>query len=100
MKKIELERIIDLAYLASSAHSGILQHFQDESGNNIYYLIGGTISDTLIFYVIEKEMVKKRFISFDPIKNKIEYTNTPIIDPKIKIIPIVEVKRQNLVDFI
>jgi hypothetical protein len=99
MKWIELRSIEDLAYIASSSPFGAtIQHFKDEKDNNIYFLIGGTRAETLIYFV-KREEIKKRFINLDVTKNKIEYTDLPILDPKIKVTSIIEVKKQNLIDF-
>jgi hypothetical protein len=97
MKKIELESMSDIAYLASSSHSGIIQHYKGKSGDNVYFLVGGTMNETIIFYVKDEE-IRKRFIIFNAMKNKVEYTNSPILDPKLKIIPIIEVKTQNILE--
>ena len=52
MKKVELESMKDLAYLASSSPIGAtIQHFKDKDGNNIYFMFGGTIREAIIFYV-------------------------------------------------
>ena len=96
MKKIELRDMIDLVYLASSSpFNATIQHFKDENGNNIYFLLGGTRHETVVFYV-KGEEIKKRFINLDTSKNKIEYADFPVFSPKIKVIPIVEVKAQDL----
>lgn len=96
MKRVELRSMLDLAYLASSSpFNATIQHFKDEDGNNIYFLFGGTREETVIFYVRSEE-IKKRFINLDTSKNKIEYADLPILNPRIKVIPIIEVKAQDL----
>lgn len=99
MKRIELKSMEDLAYLASSSPYGAtIQHFKDETGNDVYFLVGGTMEESFVYYVRAEE-IKKRFINLDATKSKIEYSDSPILDPKIKVIPIIEVKKQDLVDF-
>jgi hypothetical protein len=98
MKRIELESMSDLAFLASSSHSGIIQHFQDQSENNFYYVIGGSLTETFVFFN-KSEDKKKKFLNLDAKKNKITFTDLPIIDPKIQVIPIVDVKTQDVINF-
>ena len=89
----------DLAYLASSSPLGaVIQHFKDEAGNDFYFMIGGTMQETFVYY-FRGEETKGRFINLHTTKNKIGYSDLPVLDPKIKIIPIIEVKAQNLLDF-
>jgi len=89
----------DLIYLASSSPFGAtIWHFKDEEGDNFYFLVGGTRAETLVYFV-KGEEIKKRFINLDATKNRIEYADLPILDPKIKVIPIIEVKAQDLLDF-
>jgi len=89
----------DLAYLASSSPLGaVIQHFKDEAGNDFYFMIGGTMEETLVYYYRGEE-IKERFINLHTTKNKIEYSDLPVLDPKIKVIPVIEVKAQNLLDF-
>ena len=99
MKRIELKSMEDLAYLASSSPLGAtIQHFKDEAGTNVYFLVGGTMDESHVYYV-KGEEIKKRFINLNATKNKIEYSDLPILDPKIKVVPIIEVKTQDLLDF-
>ncbi|MEM2110693.1 MAG: hypothetical protein QXX08_02315 [Candidatus Bathyarchaeia archaeon] len=99
MKMIELKSMEELAYLASVSPFGTpILHFKDKAENNYYYLMGGTMHESWVYYV-KAEEIKKRFINLDTTKNKVEYTDSPILDPKIKVIPIIEVKAQNLIDF-
>ncbi|MEM2875970.1 MAG: hypothetical protein QXL67_03330 [Candidatus Bathyarchaeia archaeon] len=95
MKRIELKSMEDLAILASSSPFGsTIQHFRSGSGD-IYFMIGGTRDETYIFYV-KSENVGHRFINFDTARNKVVYSDTPIIDPKFKVTPIIDVKKQDL----
>ena len=99
MKRIELKSMEDLAYLASSSpFSATIQHFKDKDGNNVYFLLGGTMIETVVYFV-KGEEIEKRFINLNPTKNQIEYADLPILDPKITVIPIIEVKAQDLLDF-
>ncbi|MCP8311834.1 MAG: hypothetical protein L6M37_02625 [Candidatus Methylarchaceae archaeon HK02M1] len=98
MKRIELESMMDLAYLAASSPLGaIIQHFKDKVGTDVYFLIGGTIRESFVYY-FKGEEIKKRFINLNTTQNKIEYTDLPIFDPKIKVVPIIEIKAQDLLD--
>ena len=38
----------------------------------------------------------KRFINLNSTKNRIDFSDLPIFDPKNKVIPIIEVKNQDL----
>jgi hypothetical protein len=98
MRKFELSSIRDLAYLASSSQSGIVQHFKNKAGEDIYFLIGGTLEETLVYYVKSEEITKK-FICLDTSKDKIEYTDSPVLNPRTKVYPLIEVKSQDLLDF-
>ena len=98
MKLIELKNIVDLAYLASSSPYGtVIQHFEDEVGNNVCFLIGGTMDETFVYYVKSEEITMK-FICLDTSKDKVEYTNLPILNPRTKVIPVIEIKKQDLLD--
>ena len=95
MKRIELKSIEDLALLASSSPFGsTIQHFEDGDAH-IYFLFGGTRGETYIFYV-RSEKIDHRFINLDTTQNKIVYSDKPIIDPKFKVTPIIEVKKQDI----
>lgn len=99
MKRIELRSMEDLAYLASSSAFGAtIQHFKDETGNHFYFMIGGTMRQSFVYY-FRGEEIKGRFINLNATKNKIGYSDLPILDPKIKVIPIIEVKAQDFLDF-
>ncbi|RLI26096.1 hypothetical protein DRO58_05815 [Candidatus Bathyarchaeota archaeon] len=96
MKRIELKSIEDLVLLASSSPFGsVIQHFRNEKGEDIYFMFGGTRSETYIFYV-RSEKIDHKFINLDTTQNKIVYSNKPIIDPKFKVTPVIEVKKQDL----
>jgi hypothetical protein len=99
MKRIELRSMEDLAYLASSSPLGaVIQHFKNEAGNDFYFMIGGTMHETFVYY-FRGEEIRGRFINLHTTKNKVGYSDLPILDPKIKVIPMIEVKAQNLLDF-
>ena len=98
MKRIELESMVDLAYLASTSESAI-QHYEDGEVN-VYFLIGGTMEESFIYFVKhEGDDIKTRFINLDITKNRIVYSNLPFLDAKNKIIPIIEVKRMESITF-
>lgn len=98
MKKFELEDIKDLAYLAINSPDGTIKRYKDETEGNIYYVIGGTMEETFVFYV-KGEEVKTRFINLNTSKDKIEYSNLPVMDPRGNDIPIINVKKQDLIGF-
>ncbi|HDN62976.1 MAG TPA: hypothetical protein ENF56_03330 [Candidatus Bathyarchaeota archaeon] len=96
MKRIELKSIEDLVLLASTSPFGsAIQHFENEDGENIYFMFGGTRGETYIFYV-KSEKINNKFINLDTTQNKIVYSDKPVIDPKFKVIPIIEVEKQDL----
>jgi hypothetical protein len=96
MKRVELKSINDLVYLAaSSPFDATIQHFKDEQNKDFYYLIRGTMVETILYFFEGKEITGK-FINLVMTKNEVSYADLPIIDPKIKVIPIIEVKTQDL----
>lgn len=96
MKRIELKSIEDLALLASSSPFGsTIQHFKDGE-SHLYFMFGGTRKETYIFYVKSEKKIDHRFINLDITQNKIVYSDKPIIDPKFKVTPIIEVKKQDV----
>ncbi len=96
MRLIELKTIEDLAYLAfSSPFSVTIQHFEDKEGNHIYFILGGTREETYIFYV-KNGKIEGRFINLDTSKSEVKFSDKPIIDPKYKVTPIIEIKRHDL----
>ena len=95
MKKFELASIRGLAYLASSSQLGIIQHSKNKAGEGIYFLIGGTMEETFVYYV-KSEEIDKKFIILDASKDKIEYSDSPILNPRTRVIPVIEVKSQDL----
>jgi hypothetical protein len=52
------------------------------------------MTETFVYFVMGEETTKK-FINLDMTKNKIMYADLPILDPKIKVIPILGVKKQD-----
>lgn len=95
MKKFELGSIRDLIFLVSNSQLGIVQHTKNNVGEDMYFLIGGTFAETFIYYV-KCEEIKKKFIIFDISKDKVEYSDLPTINARIKVIPIIEVKNQDI----
>ena len=96
MKRTELESIGDLALLASTSPFGsVIHHFRNRDREDIYFMFGGTRGETYIFYV-KSEKINHKFINLDTTQNKIVYSDKPIIDPKFKVTPIIEVKKQDL----
>jgi hypothetical protein len=96
MKRVELESINDLVFLAaSSPFDSSIQHFKDNQNKDVYYLIRGTMVETILYFFEGEEIIGK-FINLDMTKNQITYADLPIIDPKIKVIPIIKVKKQDL----
>ena len=98
MRKLELNSLRDLTYLGSGSQLGIIQHFRNKAGENIYFLIGGTIEETFLYYVKSEETTKK-FICLDTSKDKIEFTDSPILNPRTQVLPVIEVKTQDLFEF-
>lgn len=97
MRRIELKDMVDLVYLASSSPFGAtIMHFKSKAGENYYFILGGTRSETLVLYVKAEKEIGKRFVNLDASRNRLEYTDLPIIDPKVKVIPIIEVESQDL----
>jgi hypothetical protein len=98
MKKIELRSIEDLVYLAASSPFGAtIQHFKRSNNDDVYFLMGGTITESFLYFVKGEETTKK-FVCLDTTKNKITFEDLPVFDPKLKIIPIIEVKEQDLLE--
>ena len=98
MKKFELWSVREIAYLASSSRSGIIQHFKDKTGNHVYFLVGGTMKEIFVYYVRGEE-INNKFINIDTSKDKIEYSDLPIINPRTKVISIIEIKKQDLLNY-
>ncbi|MFW6110902.1 MAG: hypothetical protein ACOC6H_02580 [Thermoproteota archaeon] len=98
MKKVELETLKDLAYLAINSPDGVIQHCRVESGGHIYYIISGSTEETFVFYV-KNEEVTNRFLCINTSRDEIEYSNRPIMDPRTTDIPIVHVKKQDILKF-
>jgi hypothetical protein len=95
VRSIELENIEDLAYLASSSPFGAtIMHFKDDLGD-LYFMIGGTRRETIVYYVRQEE-IPNRFINLNVTKGTKEYTDLPILNPNVKVIPIIKVKAQDL----
>jgi hypothetical protein len=98
IRKFELGSIRNLVYLASGSQSEIIQHFKNKTGEDIYFLIGGTMEETFVYYVKSEEITKK-FICLDTSKDRIEYSDSPVLNPRTKVLPLIEVKSQDLFDF-
>jgi hypothetical protein len=97
MKRVELESLEDLVILSSISPFGTtIQHYRDEVGD-VYFMLSGTREENIIFYT-RHERISHRYINLDLSKGTLQFTDTPIIDPKYKTTPIIEIKKQDLIE--
>lgn len=97
MKRVELKTIQDLAVLASTSPFGTtIQHYKDEN-DNIYFMLGGTREEAIIFYT-RHDKISQRYINLDVTKGTLQFSDVPTLDPKYKAIPIIEIKKQDLIE--
>jgi len=98
MKRVELKTLEDLVLLASTSPFGTtIQHYEDENIGDVYFMLGGTRREAIIFYT-RHERIPQRYINLDVTKGTLQFSNVPTLDPKYKAIPIIEIKKQDVIE--
>lgn len=96
MKFVQLRSLRDLVMLiASSPTMNVAQHFQ--SGDmNLYFVIGGTLKETFLYFVKEPKSVQGSFIIYNTYSGEITFSDRLRTEPNVSSIPIVEIQNQNI----
>ena len=95
MKYIQLKDLRDLVMLVSAAHTSLLHHFPLKNGH-LYFIVGGTLTETFIYFVKLKQGIEGRFVIYNALSGEIRFSPTVRTDPNVSSIPIVDIMSQDL----
>jgi len=95
MKYIQLKDLRDLVMLVSTAHTGMLHHFPLAEGH-LYFIVGGTLTETFIYFVKLKQGIDGRFVIYNGLSGEIRFSQTVRTDPNVSSIPIIDIVSQDL----
>jgi len=95
MKYINLKDLKDLVILVSTAHTAMLHHLPLKEGH-LYFVVGGTLTETFIYFVKLKQGIEGRYVLYNPLTGDIRFSPTIRTDPNVQSIPIVDIVNQDL----
>jgi len=96
MKLVQLKSLRDLVMLVASSHSmNVIQHVEI-SGRPLYFIIGGTLSETFLYYVREEKAVQGKFVVYNTFTGEISFSEKMKTEPNLSSIPLVEIERQEI----
>lgn len=81
--------------LVSAAHTGLLHHLPLNTGH-LYFIVGGTLTETFIYFVKLKQGIEGRFVIYNALTGDIRFSPTVRTDPNVSSIPIVDIMSQDL----
>ena len=97
MKFVQLRSVRDLIMLvASSPSSGVIQHL-DNSGSNLYFLVGGTLHEIFLYFIKQKDEISGGFITYNSYSGEIGSAEKVVHEPNVSSFPIVEIVNQDLI---
>ena len=97
IKLIEVEAMRDLISLSAGPMGSVNRvHHLKIAGKHLYVLIGGVPGSVVLYYIILDE-ITERYIVYNNLLDKISYSDTKESNPQTMHIPIIHIKRQNLV---
>ena len=97
IKLIEVETMRDLISLSAGPMGTVNRvHHLNIKGNHLYVLIGGVPGSVVLYFIIADE-IKEKYIIYNNLEDNISYSDKKISNPQTMHIPIIHIKRQNLV---
>jgi len=95
---IELESLKDLVHLIAHIPFQTLNHIE-LAGDHYYFVITGGYAGVShqIYYIEQKEQIEENFIIYNNLEDSIEFSDKLETRGGISFIPIIHVKRQNIV---
>jgi len=96
MKFVQLSSIRDLVMLiASSPSMNVIQHLSMPNFQ-LYFIIGGTLSETFLYFVKESTRFNGKFVTYNTYSGEIGFSDKIKVEPNMSSFPIVEIKNQNI----
>jgi hypothetical protein len=96
MKFVQLKSIRDIVMLvASSPASNVVQHIE-RNDENIYFVIGGTLTEIFVYFVKTGEPIEGSFITYNSYTGEVGYSNKVVTEPNVSTFPIIEIQNQDL----
>ena len=96
MKLIQLKSIKDLVMLiASSTSTSVVQHFQ-KGGSHIYFIIGGTLSETFLYFVREEKALSGSFLIYHAFTGDVSSSDKLRTEPNVTSIPLIDIQSQDI----
>jgi hypothetical protein len=99
MKFVQLKSIRDLVMLvASSPASNVVQHIE-RNNENMYFVIGGTLTEIFLYFVKTVKPVEGSFITYNSYTGDIGYSNKVVTEPNVSTFPVIEIQNQDLLPY-
>lgn len=96
MKFVQLKSIRDIVMLvASSPASNVVQHMES-NGENLYFVIGGTLSEVFLYFVKINKPLEGSFITYNSYTGEIGYSEKVVTEPNVSTFPVIEIQSQDL----
>jgi len=95
MKYINLKDLKDLVILVFAAHTAMLHHLPLKEAH-LYFVVGGTLTETFVYFVKLKQGIEGRYVLYNPLTGDIRFSPTIRTDPNVQSIPIVDIVNQDL----
>ena len=96
MKFVQLKSIRDIVMLvASSPASNVVQHMESDAGN-LYFVIGGTLSEVFLYFVKTSKPLEGSFITYNSYTGEIGYSDRVLTEPNVSTFPVIEIQSQDL----
>ncbi|MHA1799352.1 MAG: hypothetical protein ACTSVY_12975 [Candidatus Helarchaeota archaeon] len=97
IKLIEVESMRDLLSLTTGPMGSVNRvHHIELANNHLYFLVGG-VPGAIVLYFIKTDKIEKRYIVYNNLTDEISYSDKKISNPQTANIPIINIKKQNLV---
>ena len=96
MKFVQLKSLRDLVMLvASSPTMNVIQHLKN-GDSNLYFIIGGTLSEIFLYFVKQIEALDGGFITYNTYTGEVSSSDRLLHEPSINSFPVVEIENQDL----
>lgn len=96
MKYVHLKSLRDMVMLvASSPTTNVIQHLA-YGGQHLYFVIGGTLTETFLYFVKQGEAFEGSFITYNSYKGEIGFSDKIMHEPNVNSFPVVEIVNQDI----
>jgi len=95
VKYIQFESLGDMISLLAGFPNPLIHHAKLR-GTHIYFVTLAFLGGTFVYFIVNKEELGKKYIYYHIYKHETSFSDTYTTDPNIRCIPILNVKKQNI----